>query len=91
MARFTLRRLAQSGGERQIPMFTVYVLQDKIGKYYKGVTGDMSRRFKEHRNRHTKTTKSMDELRVVYVETYGRFAEARARELYLKTTAGLGF
>lgn len=71
--------------------YTVYVLQDKEGKFYKGVTNDLDRRFHEHKSGHTQTTKKMKDLMVVYTEKYDNFDEARARELYLKTAAGRRF
>ena len=72
-------------------MFTTYVLRDKNGKFYKGVTGDLNRRLKEHRKGDTKTTKRMESLSVFYTEKFETFAEARARELYLKSAAGRRF
>ncbi|MBL8029690.1 MAG: GIY-YIG nuclease family protein [Candidatus Doudnabacteria bacterium] len=34
-------------------MYTVYVLRDKDGKLYKGMTKDLERRLKEHKYGHT--------------------------------------
>ena len=72
-------------------MFTAYVLKDNNGKFYKGVTGDLNRRLKEHLKGDTKTTKHMEGLSVFYTEKFKTFAEARARELYLKSAAGRRF
>ena len=72
-------------------MFTVYVLRDDKGKVYKGFTNNLSRRLKEHRAGHTKTTSRMKSIEVVYIEEYQTFEEARSREIYLKTTAGRRF
>ena len=72
-------------------MYTVYVLQDKNNKLYKGLTNDLERRMQEHRRGHTKTTRSMDDLKIVYTEKFNNFIEARKRELYFKTAAGRKF
>ena len=72
-------------------MYSVYVLQDDNGKRYKGVTNNLERRLVEHRSGHTISTRRMKRLHVVYTEQYDNFAEARARELYLKSAAGRRF
>ena len=72
-------------------MYTVYILQDRTGRLYKGMTNDLERRLAEHRRGHTKTTSSMEEIEVVYQELFKDFADARARERYLKTAAGRRF
>lgn len=72
-------------------MFTVYVLQDNRGKFYKGVTNNLVRRFNEHTIGKTKTTRFMEELRIVYMEEFIDFSTARKRELYLKSAAGRRF
>ncbi len=72
-------------------MFTVYVLKDKSGKLYKGMTADLGRRLAEHRGGHTKTTRRMLDVNVVYTEVHATLAEARTRELYLKSAAGRRF
>ncbi|MFH1188730.1 MAG: GIY-YIG nuclease family protein [bacterium] len=69
-------------------MYTVYVLRDKTDwKLYKGVTNDMKRRLFEHKRGKTKTTRCMQDIEVVYIETYNDFADARKCEIYLKTAA----
>jgi len=72
-------------------MFTVYVLKDEEGKFYKGVTNNLRRRLYEHRVGHTKTTSRMRNVKLAYKEEYLSFKEARRRELYLKTAAGRRF
>ena len=69
-------------------MHTVYILQDKNGRLYKGLTNDLSRRLKEHVNGKTKTTRSMVDLRLIYKEDYSDLITAREREIYFKTAAG---
>jgi len=72
-------------------MHTVYVLQDENGRIYKGLTNNLPRRLKEHKNGKTKTTARMGNLDVIYKEEYATFEEARKRELYLKSAAGRRF
>ena len=72
-------------------MYTVYVLKDLNGKFYKGLTKNLERRFIEHLSGHSKTTSRMNGLEVVYKEEFETFAEARRREVYFKTAAGRKF
>jgi putative endonuclease len=72
-------------------MYTVYVLKDDLGKFYKGMTNNLKRRLGEHRAQHTATTSRMKNLEVAYTEEYATFEEARKRELYLKSAAGRRF
>ena len=55
------------------------------------MTNNLLRRFNEHKNGKTITTRKMAGLEVVYKEEYESFEEARKRELYLKTAAGRRF
>jgi putative endonuclease len=70
---------------------TAYVLIDNKGRLYKGVSNCFVRRFLEHVSGKTKTTKSMQGLRLAYKEEHESFAEARRREKYFKTGAGSRF
>ena len=72
-------------------MYTVYVLQDSVGKLYKGITNNLKRRLVEHKSRHTQSTKQLKNPVVVYKEEYDNFKQARERELYFKTAAGRRF
>jgi len=69
----------------------VYVLRDKHGKFYKGLTNNLIRRFQEHKSGKTITTRKMNEVKLVYSETLNSFVEARKRELYFKSAAGRRF
>ena len=71
--------------------YTVYVLQDNEGKLYKGYSNNLTRRLREHRSGHTKTTSKMRDLRVVYTEEYDNLNSALRREKYLKSAAGRRF
>ncbi|MSR71470.1 MAG: GIY-YIG nuclease family protein [Candidatus Taylorbacteria bacterium] len=72
-------------------MYVVYVLQDDNGKLYKGFTNNLERRLREHRGGHTRTTRYMKNLKIIYTESYETPTEARSRELYLKSSAGRRF
>ncbi|MEX0919232.1 MAG: GIY-YIG nuclease family protein [Parcubacteria group bacterium] len=72
-------------------MYTTYVLKDKTGKLYKGVTNNLARRLQEHKSGQTKSTKHLKHLEIVYKEEYDNFVDARKREVYLKTAAGRKF
>lgn len=75
----------------KLNMYTVYILKDKNGKIYKGLTNNLERRLKEHRSGHTITTRKLTEIRVVYEEQFADLETARKRELYLKSAAGRRF
>lgn len=72
-------------------MYIVYILRDSSKKLYKGFTKDLEKRLKDHKYGRTKTTKSMKDLRVVYIEKYDSLNEAINRERYLKTASGRRF
>ena len=84
-----------TGGDRRPvtngTMYTVYILQDKNNKLYKGLTNNLERRIREHKEGKTKTTRRMADLKLIYKEEYDNFAEARKRELYFKSAAGRRF
>jgi len=81
-----------TGGERFIiTMYTNYVLKDKDGKLYKGMTNNLNRRLLEHARGKTKTTRNMKNLELAYKEEYNSFEVARKREIYFKTAAGRNF
>lgn len=72
-------------------MFYVYVLKDDKGLLYKGMTNDLERRLKEHKYGKTKTTKKMNNPKIVHYEECNNVGEARKREKYFKTAAGRRF
>ena len=71
--------------------YTVYVLKYKFGKFYKGMTGNLTNRLRDHRSGHTITTSKMTDLEIVYSEEFLDFDKARKRELYFKSAAGRRF
>lgn len=75
--------------ENKNKMFYVYVLQSlKDNKLYIGFTSDLKRRFKEHNNGESKSTKSRKPFELLYYEAHKSERDARRRERYLKTDKG---
>lgn len=77
-------------------MFYAYVLlcvNDKpsIKEFYIGSTKDLKNRFKEHVNGEVPTTKKFDKVSLIYYEACLSKADARKRELQLKTGFGRGY
>jgi putative endonuclease len=73
-------------------MYTVYVLQDSEGKFYKGFTKDLAKRFSAHTSGSgSRTTSMMKNLKIVYTEQFEKLEDARAREVYFKSAAGRKF
>jgi len=72
-------------------MYIVYVLEDDNGKFYKGMTNNISRRLAEHERGKTITTGKMVNPRLVYKEEFKDKGEARKREIYFKSAAGRRF
>jgi putative endonuclease len=73
-------------------MFYVYVIiSERTGKYYKGMTENLSLRLKDHNRGGTTSTKSGGPWYLGYYERFQSRAEARVREKYLKSAAGRRF
>jgi len=75
-------------------MYYTYVLlcKDKGGKkIYIGFTGDLKSRIEQHRRKMVKTTKSFDEVELIYYESCRNKTDARKREIQLKTGFGRGY
>ncbi len=74
-------------------MYYVYVLKSqKWNKPYVGVTADLKKRFKEHNNQQTKSTRYGIPWKLIYYEAYLDRTDAIERELQLKKHgSALGF
>ena len=73
-------------------MIKVYVLESKVySRRYKGLCRDLNKRLVEHNLGKTKSTKAFRPWKVVYFEEFQTFAEARKREIFLKSAAGRRF
>jgi putative endonuclease len=73
---------------RGCPLITVYVLKGETGKRYVGITNDLSRRFKEHRNRYSKAGQIIGKFTVIYTESFTDHKSARIKEKFLKSGQG---
>jgi predicted GIY-YIG superfamily endonuclease len=62
----------------------VYILQNEKGNYYIGSTTDVERRFRQHQEGHTPSTKRMSGLKLVFSQKFDTLEEARYIELKLK-------
>ena len=67
----------------------VYVLVSRKDKrWYTGFTNDLRKRFKEHNAELSKYTKGRGPYKIIYYEASLNKADARSRELYLKSGMG---
>ena len=70
-------------------MWYVYVLiSSKDKRWYTGMTNDLRKRFNEHNNAKSQYTKSRGPYKLIYYEASYNQADARSRELYLKSGMG---
>ena len=65
-------------------MAWVYILKTKFGKYYIGSTNDLKRRFKQHVEGHTYSTKRLHASSIVLKQEYKTLKEARVVETKIK-------
>jgi len=66
-------------------MFYVYVLKSsKDNSLYIGYTNDLKRRFEEHNNGESKSTKHKIPFKLIYYEAYESQSDAKFREKNLK-------
>lgn len=70
-------------------MFYVYILQSlRDNSLYTGSTNNLKRRFFEHNNGESKSTKSLRPWKLIYYESYLIEKDARKREVFLKSGSG---
>lgn len=77
-------------------MYYTYILlciDKKRGRnhFYVGVTDNLRNRLQGHNSKGVKTTKSFDQIKLVYYEACLNKTDARKRELQLKTGFGRGY
>lgn len=69
--------------------FYTYVLQSlKDGKLYTGYTSDLRKRFKQHNDGESTSTKHRVPFELIYYEMCRNEEDARSRELFLKSGMG---
>lgn len=70
-------------------MFYVYVLQSlKTKEFYKGLTDNFDRRFKEHELGRSPSTRNKLPLKIIHVEICSNRIEARKMEKFFKSGYG---
>ncbi|MFA5770957.1 MAG: GIY-YIG nuclease family protein [Patescibacteria group bacterium] len=72
-------------------MHYVYILLLINKDIYKGSTGDLNRRIKEHKYGKVNSTKDKRPVELIHYECYKLKSDAERREKYLKTTEGKYF
>ncbi len=78
-----------AGRQARTSMYYVYLLKSvKTGKIYKGLTGNIDRRFDEHQNGRVSSTKSILPLELIHVEICKDRKSARELEKYFKSGYG---
>ncbi|OGY62353.1 MAG: hypothetical protein A2745_02930 [Candidatus Harrisonbacteria bacterium RIFCSPHIGHO2_01_FULL_44_13] len=60
-------------------------------KFYIGSTDNLNKRIVAHKNKEVQTTKSFDQIELIYFEGCRNKTDARKRELQLKTGFGRGY
>jgi putative endonuclease len=69
--------------------YYVYVIQsEKVDQWYIGFTGNLRKRFQEHKKGLVFSTKNRGPWKLVYYEACLYETDARAKEKYLKTGMG---
>jgi len=70
--------------------FCVYVLRSvPAGRFYIGMTGDLTRRLHEHNSRNGRWTSGGKPWELIGYETHASGREALAREAFLKSRRGM--
>ena len=75
-------------------MYSVYVIRNQQGVFYKGQTSDLPKRMQEHNNpdgSFKSFTKNKGPWELIYSEEYSTRSEAMLREKFLKTGKGRDF
>ena len=62
----------------------LYVIRSREGKYYTGITNDIVRRLKEHKNGVSKSTRNYRGIELVWTKTFSERKEARVWEVRIK-------
>ena len=65
-------------------MWYVYMLFCDEKTYYVGITTDLNKRIREHKNKESFFTKKFSNLKLVYCERYKNQTEAAQREKQIK-------
>ena len=70
-------------------MYYVYIIRSKkTNALYKGLTGDLRRRFYEHNAEQERSTKNGAPWELIYYSAFKNKTDARREELFLKSGKG---
>ena len=73
-------------------MFYVYIIQSEAdGGLYIGMSGNLRRRFLEHQDGESRSTKGRRPWKLIYYEAYLEKQGAEGREIFLKSGSGRKF
>jgi putative endonuclease len=73
-------------------MYCVYILENiKDNRLYIGYTKDLKQRIKLHKEGRVKSTKHRQPIHLLYYEAYLDKADAKGREIFLKSESGHRF
>ena len=71
--------------------YYLYILKSlSRSSYYIGITKDVNDRLKRHNSGQNKSTKGDKPYKLIYEEKFDNRIDAREREKYLKSYAGVG-
>lgn len=72
-------------------MYYVYILTNSRDRKYIGFSEDLRTRLRAHKSKSVKTTKSADDMRLVFYSAFKTKIKALAFEKYLKNGSGFAF
>ena len=67
-----------------VTIIWVYILRGENGKYYTGITNDIARRLKEHRNGGSRSTRQYGAIELIWTKTVSERKQARELEVLIK-------
>jgi putative endonuclease len=68
---------------------TLYIIRGVLsGKKYIGITNDLKRRLREHRNGSSKGGQLIGDFELIHTEEFDDYSSARRREIFLKSGQG---
>jgi putative endonuclease len=68
--------------------FYVYIILCEKGKFYIGLSSNPKRRLEAHNKGLSRWTRRYKNWKIVYLEKFDNYTEARKREIYLKKQKG---
>lgn len=71
--------------------FWIYILRMDNGNYYTGITNDLDRRVREHRNGGSKSTRRYLPVEIVWIKIVESREEARKLEVKIKSRGARRF